>query len=103
MLGTLDRVSLGILRGMGLAGALTADGRMRLFAKRRPIGIGWVARVGPVIVGIGPLGEIRFADRTVEGVVRVPRYVLCAHTVESSPVPGRQTRFSPCVRSRAGG
>jgi hypothetical protein len=44
---------------------------MRLLPERGLIGIGRVARIGPRLVGIRPLGRIRFADRVVEDVVRV--------------------------------
>jgi hypothetical protein len=64
---------------------------MRLFAERQPVGIRWVAGIGPVVVGVRPLRRIRLAHGGVEHVMRIGRGVpihgllwslalLCVHT-----------------------
>jgi hypothetical protein len=44
---------------------------MGLLAERLAVGIGRIAGVGPLLVGIRPFGRIRIGGRVVERVVRV--------------------------------
>src|SRR5215217_7092590 len=56
---------------MRRARAATARRWMRLRSKRLPVGIGWIARIRTLVVGIGPLLRVGLADRVVQCVMRI--------------------------------
>ena len=58
--------------GVGLAGRAAPGRRVRLLAERLAVGIGRVARILSLVVGVGPLGGVRLADGVVQRAMGIP-------------------------------